>query len=68
MRVVIVHDSVSASDRPDALDVVVQARAVATALEELGHSVEILPCTLDLAGLCLKGFLTWWNPWPGMDA
>jgi len=52
MRVVIVHDSVSALDRPDALDVVVQARAVAAALEEMGHSVEILPCTLDLASLC----------------
>ncbi|WP_373499758.1 GNAT family N-acetyltransferase [Desulfococcus sp.] len=51
MRVAIVHDSVSDTDGPDARDVRVQARAVAGALEELGHPVRTLPCTLNLEAM-----------------
>lgn len=51
MRVAIVHDSVSDADGPDALDVRVQARAVAGALETLGHRVRTLPCTLNLEAM-----------------
>lgn len=49
MRVVIVHDAVSAGDAPDARDVLVQAEAVADALAGLGHRVRTLACTLNLS-------------------
>ena len=48
MRVAILHDNVSEKDGPDARDVLVQARAVAEALEKLGHQTHSVPCTLNL--------------------
>jgi D-alanine-D-alanine ligase len=51
MRVAIVHDSVSDTDGPDARDVLVQAQAVAGALQKLGHPVRAIPCTLNLEAM-----------------
>jgi len=51
MHIPIVHTAVSADSAPDDLDVRVQAEAVFAALKTLGHSVEILPCDLNLAAV-----------------
>lgn len=51
MRVAIVHNPVDAHSAPDERDVLVQVQAVSEALESLGHSTVIVPCTLDLDGL-----------------
>jgi len=51
MKIAILHDNVSATDAPDAQDVIVQAEAVAQALKALGHNVFHLACTLNLAAL-----------------
>ena len=51
MRVLILHNEVVDANSPDDRDVLVQAEAVRAALDTLGHSAEVLPCTLDLAGL-----------------
>jgi D-alanine-D-alanine ligase len=51
MKIAILHDSVSATDAPDAQDVIAQADAVAQALKALGHKVFRLACTLNLAAL-----------------
>lgn len=48
MRVAIVHPEVGPQAPADEQDVLIQAEAVFRALEELGHSVISLPCTLDL--------------------
>ena len=48
MRIVIIHDQVAGSARKDESDALVQARAVAAALEELGHEWTTLGVTLDL--------------------
>ena len=49
MRVAVLHNAVSDAPTADESDVLVQAEAVCAALEELGHHVERLPCSLDLA-------------------
>jgi D-alanine-D-alanine ligase len=49
MQVAVLHNAVSGADAPDEQDVLVQAAAVRTALERLGHRSWPLPCTLDLA-------------------
>jgi len=51
MHVAIVHDAVRDGDAPDAKDVVVQADAVARALDVLGHTSCCIACTLDLAAV-----------------
>jgi len=42
MKIVVLHEEVSASARPDELDVLVQARYVADHLTALGHAVETI--------------------------
>lgn len=49
MRIVVVHNAVSAESAPDEQDVLVQTDAVSEALRSLGHEVTTLPCSLDLA-------------------
>ena len=51
MRVLILHDRVTAADGPDGRDVLDQAAAVTGALTALGHTVDRLDCDLDLAAL-----------------
>ncbi len=51
MRIVIVHNAVSASSMPDDQDVLIQADTVSGALRTLGHDVMILTCHLDLASI-----------------
>ena len=51
MRVLILHDRVTAADGPDGRDVLDQAAAVTGALTTLGHTVDRLDCDLDLAAL-----------------
>jgi len=48
MRIVVVHNWVTAQDAPDARDVVIQADAVSAALACLGHETTIISCSLDL--------------------
>jgi D-alanine-D-alanine ligase len=48
VRVAIVHNAVSSHESEDQRDVLEQARAVAEALESLGHQSLTLDCTLDL--------------------
>lgn len=50
MRVLILHDAVSAQARPDESDVLQQAAHVEASLGELGHQCSRLALTLDLAG------------------
>ena len=54
MRVLILHDRVTAVDGPDDRDVLDQAAAVAGALTTLGHTVDRLDCDLDLAALATE--------------
>ena len=49
MRIVIVHNAVSAESAPDEQDVLVQAEAVSEALQTLGHDTTTLACSLDLS-------------------
>ena len=49
MRIVVVHNAVSAESAPDEQDVLVQVDAVSEALRSLGHEVMTLSCSLDLA-------------------
>ncbi len=60
MRIAIVHDAVRDSDAADAQDAVVQAGAVKEALFSLGHTAEIMACTLNLEQMAqrLKDFQT----------
>jgi D-alanine-D-alanine ligase len=51
MFVVIAHSHVPDDAREDERDVLVQAEVVRAALVESGHSVELLPVTLDLSAL-----------------
>ncbi len=53
MRVLILHNRVSAQAAPDELDVLVQVEAVGAALRSLGHEFEARGCDLDLSGLPL---------------
>jgi len=48
MHVAVVHNDVAGTKGPDELDVLVQAKAVKEALEELGHRASNVVCTLDL--------------------
>ena len=54
MRVVILHNRVSAQAAPDELDVLVQVEAVGEALIALGHTVEPWGCDLDLESLAFS--------------
>jgi len=47
MHVAVVHDRISDSDAPDAVDVLYQAEAVEKALKALGHTSVRLDCDLD---------------------
>jgi D-alanine-D-alanine ligase len=60
MRIAVVHNATGPEDRPDELDVLVQAEAVSRSLEELGHDVLQMPCTLDL--LSIKDRLLAFDP------
>ncbi len=60
MRIAIVHDRVTATDAPDARDVLDQAAVVAEALAIHGHTVSQFECTLDLEGL--RRALMDWHP------
>jgi D-alanine-D-alanine ligase len=51
MRIAVVHNATAPEDRPDELDVLVQAEAVSKSLIELGHDVAQMPCTLDLSSI-----------------
>ena len=51
MRIVVVHNAVSADSSPDERDVLVQAEAVVDALQELGHDATTLSCGLDLSAI-----------------
>ncbi len=51
MRIAVVHNETGPEDRPDELDVLVQAEAVSRSLKELGHDVVQMPCTLDLLSI-----------------
>ncbi len=51
MRIAVVHNATDPEDRPDELDVLVQAEAVSQSLKELGHDVLQMPCTLDLPSI-----------------
>jgi D-alanine-D-alanine ligase len=51
MRIAIVHNAVGDESSPDDRDVLIQAEAVRTALDQLGHQPALLACTLDLASL-----------------
>ncbi len=48
MKIAIVHHAVSDTPAPDDTDVLIQAEAVLSALNELGHQALVLSCTLDL--------------------
>jgi len=52
MHVAVVHHAVAPGAAADERDVLVQARAISSALEVLGHEPVVLPCTLDLADMC----------------
>jgi D-alanine-D-alanine ligase len=49
MRIVVLHNDVSADTAPSDLDVLQQRDAVLAALRELGHAAEAWSCTLDLS-------------------
>ncbi|MBU0942827.1 MAG: ATP-grasp domain-containing protein [Proteobacteria bacterium] len=48
MNVAIVHNSITEDEGPDAKDVLAQVAVVRDALVQSGHSVEVLPCSLNL--------------------
>lgn len=48
MRVALLHDQLAAGARADEVDVLVQMRAIADALQLLGHLTECIPFTLQL--------------------
>ena len=49
--VAILYDASAASGRPDSSDTLIEARAIAAALAELGYDSVELPVTLDLGAL-----------------
>jgi D-alanine-D-alanine ligase len=51
MRVLVLHDEPVPGARPDELDTLAQAEAIAAALRANGHAVELAPCGLDLRAL-----------------
>ncbi len=48
MRVAILFNAISEGAATDELDVLVQLEAVAASLERLGHTIEEVPCNLDV--------------------
>jgi D-alanine-D-alanine ligase len=48
MRVAILFNAIGESATTDELDVLVQLEAISASLERLGHTVERIPCTLDI--------------------
>lgn len=60
MRIAILHDAVEGSAPADSRDALVQAQAVKSALEELGHEVRVMSADLDLKRLCREIGL--WRP------
>lgn len=50
MRIVVLHNDVSADTSPSDLDVLSQRDAVLAALRQLGHEAQAWSCTLDLSG------------------
>jgi D-alanine-D-alanine ligase len=51
MNILLLHDAVSPTARPDAQDTLVQAAAVRDALRELGHDPEVFAVGDDLGAL-----------------
>ena len=51
MHILLLHDAVSPTARPDAQDTLIQAGAVREALAELGHTPEVLAVADDLGAL-----------------
>jgi len=51
MRVTVAHNAVGDNCRPDEVDVLIQADAVAQALKKLGHRTMVLACDLNLAAI-----------------
>jgi len=51
MRIVVVHNAVTADEGPDAADVLTQVETVADSLAALGHECSRLACTLDLESI-----------------
>ncbi len=49
--VVLLHDAAAAAGRPDASDTLLEAQAIAAALERLGYATMTLPVGLDLGAL-----------------
>lgn len=50
-KVALVYDAQAEAGRPDAADTLVEAQAIAAALEALGYDTVMLPVALDLAAL-----------------
>jgi D-alanine-D-alanine ligase len=50
-RIVLVHDAAAAAGRPDSSDTLLEAQAIAGALEKLGYETSTLPVGLDLGAL-----------------
>lgn len=51
MRIVIAHQAVENTSRPDDFDVLCQVETVENALKKIGHDPTTLPCTSDLVDL-----------------
>src|SRR5688572_15796404 len=49
--IVLLHDAAAAAGRPDASDTLLEAQAIAAALERLGYATTTLPVGLDLGAL-----------------
>ncbi len=50
-RIVLLHDAAAAAGRPDSSDTLLEAAAIAAALERLGYETATLPVGLDLGAL-----------------
>src|SRR5688572_19638217 len=50
-KIVLLHDAAAAAGRPDSSDTLLEAQAIATALESLGYETVTLPVGLDLGAL-----------------
>ena len=51
MKVVVLHDEVLGSNRPDEADSLFQAQAVFDSLGRLGHTAEMVPFSMDFKGM-----------------
>jgi D-alanine-D-alanine ligase len=51
MHIIVLHNAVASDDSPEDLDTLTQVAAVRDSLCRLGHQVDSVPCTLDLATL-----------------